>query len=84
MPIHLANGGDDEGALLFEDGLLVAVMSRLAPDHGNRGGHWYVECSFGAVQGCHRDFKDLGAACDMLEAALHPERDLGERDLGES
>ena len=38
--------GDREGKLVFEDGRLVAVISRLDAFHGEYAGYWYIEMVF--------------------------------------
>jgi hypothetical protein len=68
-PVRLRDGGDDEGALVFWDDALIAILSRLGPAHGGTAGQWHVECAFG-VQ-VHRDevFQDTQSACERLEEA---------------
>jgi hypothetical protein len=66
--VGLANGHDNEGALVFGNGLLVAVLSRLSPQHGASEGRWFLECGFGVVSGCHEEFADIDAAIAWLES----------------
>lgn len=66
--VGLANGEDCEGAFVFADGLLMAVLSRLSLQHGNSQGRWFLECGFGAVSGCHEEFQDIAAATAWLES----------------
>jgi hypothetical protein len=45
-PITLSSGfGDDEGALVMREGILIAVISRLGPLH-DQAGRWFIEASF--------------------------------------
>ena len=47
-PVTLdGNYGDDEGALVFRAGALLAIACRLGPDHGVAEGQWFVEKCFG-------------------------------------
>jgi hypothetical protein len=62
----LANGEDSEGALVLSDGLLLAVLSRLSPQHGVSEGRWFLECGFGVVSGCHEEFADVDTAMGWL------------------
>jgi hypothetical protein len=67
--LPLLNGEDDQGALVFQDQLLVAVMSRLSEQHGRTEGFWYVECGFGPVaKVCDQEFPDMDAALIALKA----------------
>lgn len=40
---------DRDGLLVFRDGRLIAVLSRLGDIHGPLEGHWYIESMFGDV-----------------------------------
>lgn len=68
QPVALdGNYGDDEGVLVFRGGALLAVASRLGPDHGAATGRWFIEKSFGAASDMPLDpFEDR----DALEAWL--------------
>lgn len=39
--------GDGEAMLLFADGRLAAVASRLSEAHGDDSGRWFIEAVFG-------------------------------------
>ncbi|HEV2558786.1 MAG TPA: hypothetical protein VGU45_09180 [Microvirga sp.] len=43
----VATGYDEEGALIYADGRLVAVLVRLSDLHEAEAGHWYLEAGFG-------------------------------------
>jgi hypothetical protein len=66
QPVGLANGDDNEGALVFSGGLLIAVLSRLSPQHEKSEGRWFLECGFGVVSDCHEEFADIDAAIAWL------------------
>ena len=40
---------DQDARLVFRDGRLLAVATRLSDIHGELAGRWYVEVTFGAV-----------------------------------
>jgi hypothetical protein len=52
QPIMVDTGSpDQEGRLVLANGLLIAVLVRLdTPDH-EQGGGWFVEATFGRLQG---------------------------------
>lgn len=63
QPVRLADGRGGEGALVFIDGSLAAVLVRL-PAHSSLGpGRWCLEAGFGPF-GWHGSpvFPDLPAA----------------------
>ena len=64
QPIEVDTGSPDrEGRLVLANGLLIAVLVRLdTPDHAQRGG-WFVEATFGRLQGL------FPPTFDSLEAA---------------
>ncbi|RYZ14675.1 MAG: hypothetical protein EON61_02680 [Alphaproteobacteria bacterium] len=68
--ILLANGEDRQGALVFRDKSLVAVLSRLSREHGPSEGFWFLECAFGPLSGCHLEFANRDAAVQWLETQL--------------
>jgi hypothetical protein len=46
-PVELDTAqGDRTGMLVFADGRLLAVLSRLDADHGDLAGRWFVEAAF--------------------------------------
>lgn len=69
-PVRLRDGGDDEGALIFWEDALIAVLSRLGPDHGATAGRWHVECAFGLQVERDTNFSDLELACSSFENTL--------------
>jgi hypothetical protein len=58
--IELLNGGDNQGALLLREEKVVALLSRLGPDHEDTG-HWFVEWFSGGIIGLPK-YVDLDAA----------------------
>lgn len=69
-PVRLRDGGDDEGALIFWEESLIAVLSKLGPDHGAQAGRWHVECAFGPGLEANANFPNLEAACSFFENTL--------------
>jgi hypothetical protein len=70
-PVQLAFSGDSDGALIFRDGVLIAVLSRLGPHHEDLAGVWHVEAVFGGRNSIppHQHFPDVAAACSYFERA---------------
>jgi hypothetical protein len=68
QPVRIETGSDDEdGRLVFADGLLVAVLVRLSDQHGDMTGQWYYEHGFGRFDGPgHPTFATLEAAQDWI------------------
>jgi len=47
QPVTLAaSNNDDEGMLVFRDGHLLGVLSRLSEIHDNLAGLWFIEALF--------------------------------------
>ena len=69
-PVRLRDGGDHEGALIMCEDALIAVLSKLGPDHGALAGRWHVECAFGPGLEANANFPDLERACNWFEDAL--------------
>ena len=44
-----SNSPDQEGSLVFRDGRLLAVITRLSDIHPELAGRWFVEATFGRV-----------------------------------
>jgi len=69
-PVQLALAGDNEGAMLFRDGVLIAVLSRLGSHHDDLAGCWHVEAVFAGQHVLpHEHFPDVAAACSYFERA---------------
>lgn len=50
-PVELDTGhGDRQGLLVFTDGRLTGVLSRLDAGHGDLSGRWFLETSFREVR----------------------------------
>ncbi|KQP85377.1 MULTISPECIES: hypothetical protein [unclassified Methylobacterium] len=64
QPVQIATGSNDrESRLVFEDGLLVAVLVQLSSEHDSHAGHWFLEAGFGRVEDPHAPiFADLREA----------------------
>ena len=45
------DSGDEEGALIFVEDRLIAVLCRLGEIHGEMEGRWHLEARFGIVSG---------------------------------
>jgi hypothetical protein len=74
-PVRLdGNYGDDEALLVMRAGRLLAVVSRLGPDHGEAAGAWFVEKAFGLGSECpHEPFADKAAMEAWLVSQICPE-----------
>ncbi|MCJ2135535.1 hypothetical protein MKK69_15985 [Methylobacterium sp. J-026] len=74
QPIAVDTGSPDhDGMLVIANGLLVAVLVRLAePEHANVGS-WFLEAGFGRLQGNKSlTFLDLEEATRWLRQRLAP------------
>jgi hypothetical protein len=65
--VRLGNADDQDGVLVYDGAVLVAVFSRLSAEHGERAGRWFLECGFGVGLDAHSDFDSLQAACAWIE-----------------
>ncbi len=64
LPVQVSTGSHDtESQLVFADGFLVAVLVRLADEHGADEGKWFLEAGFGRV-----DYPDPPTFADLDEA----------------
>lgn len=71
QPVLMATSEDQEGQLVFVDGRLVAVLTRLSPLHGDQAGRWFLETGYGAAAGPQNpSFPDIDAALAWLTAQL--------------
>jgi hypothetical protein len=72
QPVRLPLGDDTEGRLVFADDVLVAVLVRLSELHGEAGGSWFLETSFGPAVGQpeHPTFSSLANAEDWLRERM--------------
>ena len=65
----MANG-DDEALLVFHEGRLLAVVSRLGDQHGDAAGLWFVETVFSTITSLlHETFPDLATTEARLAQA---------------
>jgi hypothetical protein len=71
QPVQIATG--EEGVLVFADGALVAVLSRLPDDLDDRAGHWFIECGFGRLYGRYDDFARLTDALGWIGSQISPD-----------
>ncbi|WP_019905564.1 hypothetical protein [Methylobacterium sp. 77] len=64
QPVQVATGCQDrEGRLVFDEGLLLAILVRLSDMHGDDAGRWCLEIGFGPLSGLQPPpFIDLDAA----------------------
>ena len=61
------DSADQEGRLVFTDGLLLAVLVRLSDQHTDNSGLWFLEAGFGVVADKEAPlFPDLDAAVRWL------------------
>jgi hypothetical protein len=72
QPVQVATGDDEDGLLVFADGLLVGVLVRLSDQHGEMAGRWFVEAAFGPVADMvvRPTFPDVEAVQDWLSERL--------------
>lgn len=64
QPVQVATGSaDTESQLVFDTGMLVAVLVRLSSNHETDAGKWYLEAGFGLIDTPHPPmFGDLDEA----------------------
>lgn len=69
--------GDGDGVLVFRDGQLFAVASRLSGAHGGMTGRWFIEAMFGprdrwigATFATQQDLKEWAASVDEAEIRI--------------
>lgn len=65
--VHLNDGGDEEGALVFIDGDLTGALSKLGAAHDERAGRWHIEHAFGLNLPGEQVFETIDAAATYLE-----------------
>ncbi|MCJ2033067.1 hypothetical protein [Methylobacterium sp. J-068] len=72
QPVQIATGSNDrESRLVFENGLLVAVLVQLSGEHDSQAGKWFLEIGFGRVEDPHAPlFDDLAHAQDWIVRQL--------------
>ncbi len=69
--IRIAAGPDEEGALVFADGRLVAVLVRLSAIHADLEGDWFLETGYGPLSGPdHHTFASLDTALEWMSDRL--------------
>lgn len=78
-PVQIATGSNDrESRLVFEDGMLVAVLVQLSSEHYSEAGHWFLEAGFGRVENVHAPiFADLDEAQAWIGRQLSEPRSFG-------
>jgi hypothetical protein len=79
QPVQIATGSNDrESRLVFEDGMLVAVLVQLSSEHVSEAGHWFLEVGFGCVEDPHAPiFADLEEAQAWIARQLSENRSFG-------
>lgn len=73
--VQVATGSpDQDGQLVFHNGLLTVVLVRLSDLHDNETGRWFLEVGFGPVGAANSPaFTDLDEAQSWIENRLtHP------------
>ena len=71
QPVRLAVGEQTVGRLIFYEGWLVGVISRLTEVHGPDAGRWFLEVGFGPLDGLdHPVFEDLHVARQWVSEHL--------------
>ena len=71
QPVQLATGSSDtEGRLVFSQGKLLAVLTRLSGQHGPDAGKWFLEANFKQPPTRFAPlFDDIETAAEWLESA---------------
>jgi hypothetical protein len=72
QPVQVGNGVDEDGMLVFDgQQRLLAVLTHLGEQYDGVSGHWYLEASFGRLEGpSHPTFATLEAAQDWFSQSL--------------
>ena len=72
QPVRVATGFDEEGMLVLDEGQrLLAVLVRLSDENEVAPGQWFVEASFGRLDGGnHPTFSNLDMAQDWIGQRL--------------
>ena len=70
QPVRVATGEEADGFLVFSNGWLVAVLTRLSEMHEDIAGHWFLEVWFGRLYGRHPTFADLDVAKAWISSQL--------------
>jgi len=68
--VRLGNADDQDGVLVYDENVLVAVLARLTPKHGVLSGRWLLECGFGVKLDGDDVFVDLPTACSWIEERM--------------
>ncbi|MFH6784219.1 MULTISPECIES: hypothetical protein [Methylobacterium] len=74
QPVRVRTGSEDEqGLLVFADGILSAVLVCLSDAHGDDAGLWFLEAGFGTLASPQPGkFADLDAAQAWIAGRLAP------------
>ena len=71
QPVRVGLAEDQEGRLVYNGEVLVAVLVRLSDLHGPDAGCWFLEAGFGRLDVPeHPTFPDLGAAESWVASRL--------------
>jgi hypothetical protein len=72
QPVRVGTGSDEEGMLVFDDDQrLVAVLTHLGDQYDSVSGHWYLEATFGLLDGLgHPTYAGLDAAQESIRQRL--------------
>jgi hypothetical protein len=68
--VKLALENDTDGRLVFADGRLIALLSKLSDQHAENAGRWYLEYGIGKLGFQEANFADLEEASRWIENTI--------------
>ncbi len=79
--VRVSLGEDEEGALVFADARLVALLVHLQPSNEIAPNCWYLEASFEDAISVDEIFPSLDAALAFIRRQLEPPRTCPGTDI---
>jgi hypothetical protein len=69
-PVALNHETDTDGRLVYADGRLAALLTRLSEQHEERAGRWFLEFALSPLESGQREFADLDEAESWIRKEL--------------
>jgi hypothetical protein len=69
-PVQLNHETDTDGRLVYNDGRLAALLTRLSDQHEERAGRWFLEFGLNPLDSGQREFANLAEAESWIRQQL--------------